>query len=106
MEPEEFIIQVNTKLFIGNLSFAIEERELTEIISQYGNVVFCKIIRDRDTGKSKGFGFVEMESESAAKIVINQLNSVEVNGRLIRIDFARPRAPKSGGSRPFYNGSN
>jgi cold-inducible RNA-binding protein len=80
----------NNKLYVGNLSYEMTENDLTDNFSQAGTCVSAKIIRDRDTNRSKGFGFVEMASEDEAQEAIQKLNGVELKGRKILVNLARP----------------
>ena len=79
------------KLYVGNLNYDTTEATLTELFGGVGEVAGVNIITDRDTGRAKGFGFVEMTTESAAQEAKNQLNGREVDGRTIKVDEARPR---------------
>ncbi|MEZ4814826.1 MAG: RNA-binding protein [Bdellovibrionota bacterium] len=85
------------KLFVGNLPFSITEATLTEAFSACGSVESAKIVTDRDTGRSKGFGFVEMSTEEEATQAISKLNNAELEGRAISVSEARPQAPRTGG---------
>jgi RNA recognition motif-containing protein len=88
-------------IFVGSLPFKIEESELQEIFEEYGEVTSVKIITDRATGRSKGFGFVEMTSEEEAKKAIEELNNAEIEGRTIVVNKAEE---KKEGSRPAGGG--
>ena len=88
-------------IFVGSLPFKIEESELQEIFEEYGEVASVKIITDRATGRSKGFGFVEMPNEEEAKKAIEELNNAEVEGRTIVVNKAEE---KKEGSRPAGGG--
>jgi RNA recognition motif-containing protein len=81
------------KLYVGNLNYNTYEGALRDAFQQYGNVVSAKIITDRDTGNSKGFGFVEMGSDDEARAAINGMNGVELDGRQLRVNEAmdKPR---------------
>ena len=85
------------KLYVGNLSFNSTEDSLNAKFSEYGNVDSVKIITDRDTGRSKGFGFIEMESDDAAQEAIAQLDGQEFEGRNLRVNEAKPRENNRGG---------
>ena len=87
------------KLYVGNLSFKVGEDSLVTLFSTYGSVETAKIVNDRDTGRSKGFAFVEMSNESEAQAAITGLNGKEQDGRALKISLAKPMAPreKSGG---------
>ncbi|MBC8005117.1 MAG: RNA-binding protein [Verrucomicrobia bacterium] len=88
-------------IFVGSLPFKIEESELQEIFEEYGEVTSVKIITDRATGRSKGFGFVEMTNEDEAKKAIDELNNAEIEGRTIVVNKAEE---KKEGSRPAGGG--
>ncbi len=83
-----------TKLYIGGLAYSTTEDALKAAFEQAGGVASVNIIKDRDTGNSKGFGFVEMENDEAAKKAIEMFNGQEVDGRRVRVDEARPMAPR------------
>jgi len=78
-------------IFVGNVSRQVNDTELRATFEQYGNVTSATIIKDRDTGDSRGFGFVEMENNEEAKNAIEQLNGFELKGRKINVNEARPR---------------
>lgn len=78
-------------IYVGNLSYKIRENDLKEVIAEYGEVVSCKIITDRETRRSKGFGFVEMSDDEAAKKVIAELNGAEFDGRPMVVKEALPK---------------
>ena len=78
-------------IYVGNLPFAITEEEFKELFEAHGDVDSANVIRDRDTGRSRGFGFVEMPNDDAANEAINALNGTEVSGRALRVNQARPR---------------
>ena len=87
------------KLYVGNLSFQTTQADLTSMFEQHGSVESVKIITDRDTGRSKGFGFVEMNDDEAAEKAIAQLNGKEVGGRALTVNEARPMEKKDFNSR-------
>ena len=89
------------KIYVGNLSFQTTEADLNTMFSGVGQVDSVQIITDRDTGRSKGFGFVEMSDDAAAARAIEQFNGKEVNGRALTVNEARP---KESGSRGFGGG--
>jgi RNA recognition motif-containing protein len=91
-----------TKLFVGSLAYSVTDQELEEFFATAGKVVSAKVIIDRDTNRSKGFGFVEMESDEEAKAAIDQLNGKELSGRAIAIDEAKPQENRE--RRPFNGG--
>ena len=78
-------------IYVGNLSYGMSEDELREAFSAHGEVSSAKILMDRETGRSRGFGFVEMPNQSEAEAAIAQLNGKDVGGRALRINEARPR---------------
>ena len=85
------------KLYVGNLPFSTTDEALQEIFGQAGSVQSAKIITDRDTGRSKGFGFVEMSTSQEAQSAIEKMNGKEVEGRALTVNEARPQEPRSGG---------
>lgn len=80
-----------TKLFVGSLAWAVTDDQLKEFFSAAGTVVSANVIKDRDSGRSKGFGFVEMSSDEEAKAAIDQLNGKELDGRALNVSEAKPR---------------
>jgi len=76
------------KLFVANLPWSLRGKDLKEIFEEYGEVVYAKVILDRDTRKSKGFGFVEFADPEAAKRAVEEMQGAEINGREIKIDYA------------------
>lgn len=82
------------KLYVGNLPFTATDHALQETFSQCGTVESAKVITDRDTGRSKGFGFVEMSSDAEAAAAINKLNGTEYEGRALTVNEAKPMAPR------------
>jgi len=78
-------------IYIGNLPFNLGEEDLKEIFEEYGEVASAKIISDKMTGRSKGFGFVEMEDDDSANNAIKELNNAEVGGRNIKVNESKPR---------------
>ena len=85
------------KLYIGNLSYSVTSTELEQMLSAHGPVRSAEVISDRATGQSKGFGFVEMESDEDAAAAIAALNGQEHGGRALTVNEAKPREPRSGG---------
>lgn len=96
---------MNSKLYVGNLPYQTSESELQDLFTPFGTVKSAKVIVDRDTGKSKGFGFVEMSSENEAQDAIKNLDGKENNGRSIRVNIAqeRERRPRYNNGRGFNN---
>lgn len=78
-------------IYVGNISYSTDDSRLTELFSEFGEVASARVISDRETGRSKGFGFVEMSDDSAANSAIEALNEKEVDGRTLRVNEARPR---------------
>jgi RNA recognition motif-containing protein len=87
------------KLYVGNLSYSIRDSDLQDLFSPHGTVDSAQVIMDRDTGRSKGFGFVEMSSDQEAHAAISALNGKEVEGRNLTVNEARPREEGGGGGR-------
>src|SRR3984885_11192320 len=85
------------KLYVGNLSYNVDSSELEQLFAQHGQVISAQIINDRDTGRSKGFGFVEMANDNEAQAAIEALNGQEHNGRALTVNEARPREERGGG---------
>jgi RNA recognition motif-containing protein len=85
-----------TKLFVGSLPFSTTSDQLREIFAKAGQVVEANVVADKMSGRSRGFGFVEMGSEEDAKKAVNELNGTEVEGRKIFVSEARPQAPREG----------
>jgi len=81
---------MNKKLYVGNLNYDVNDQALADHFSQAGTVASAKVITDRNSGRSKGFGFVEMEDEEGAKKAVEMLNGQDFQGRTIRVDEARP----------------
>jgi RNA recognition motif-containing protein len=88
---------MNRKLYVGNLPYETDEAALQELFSQAGTVDTVQVMRDRETGRARGFAFVEMASEADAQNAINQLNERPFGGRTLAVNEARPPAPRSGG---------
>ena len=81
-------------IYVGNLPFAFRNADLQKLFEEFGEVKSAKIVMDRDTGRSKGFGFVEIEDDAVAEKAIEQLNGKEANGRALRVNEARPKEPR------------
>ncbi len=84
-------------IYVGNLSWSMTDEDLSNLFTQYGTVTSGKILKDKMSGRSKGFGFVEMEDDEAAKTAIANLNETEVQGRKLIVNESQPRAEGSGG---------
>ena len=82
---------MSTNLYVGNFTFSTTESDLTSLFGEYGEVVRAQVITDRDTGRSRGFGFVEMGSPEAAQKAIDALDGREVGGRALTVNVAKPR---------------
>lgn len=90
-----------SKLYVGNLSFQTQEHELQALFADHGEVVSCNVISDRDTGRSRGFGFVEMANEEDARNAENALNGYDLDGRQLKVNEAKPRENRGGGGGRF-----
>jgi len=88
---------VGKKLYVGNLSYSTSSSDLEQLFGQYGTVQSAQVIQDRETGRSKGFGFVEMGSDAEAQAAIQGLNEQEHQGRPLAVNEARPREDRGGG---------
>ncbi|TAG74913.1 MAG: RNA-binding protein [Burkholderiales bacterium] len=91
---------MSNKLFVGNLSYSVQDSDLQQQFSDFGHVQSAKVIMERDTGRSKGFGFVEMSSSQEADAAVRGLNGKSVGGRDLNVNIARPmeaRPPRSSG---------
>ena len=95
---------MGNKLYVGNLGYSVGDKDLEQMFEQHGTVLSAKVITDRDSGQSKGFGFVEMETDDEAKAAISALNGVDVQGRALTVNEARPWPEGGGGSRGGYGG--
>ncbi len=93
------------KLYVGNLSYDVSSSDLEQMFSAHGTIESAQVIEDRSTGRSKGFGFVEMSSDTEAQAAIDALNGQDHGGRALTVNEARPREPRSGGGgRGGYGG--
>mgnify|MGYP000972557251 CR=1 FL=1 len=93
------------KIYVGNLSYSMDDQSLADLFAQYGSVESARIVMDRDSGRSKGFAFVEMSTDSEAQLAIDKLNGVEQLGRALNVSEAKPMAPREsrGGGRGGFN---
>lgn len=96
---------MGNKLYVGNLAYSVRDQDLQDAFSEYGAVSSAKVMMDRETGRSKGFGFVEMGSDAEAQAAINGLNGQPVAGRAVVVNEARPREERPAGFRSPYGGS-
>jgi RNA recognition motif-containing protein len=90
---------MGNKLYVGNLAYSVRDESLQQAFSQYGTVTSAKVMMDRETGRSKGFGFVEMGTDAEAQAAINGMNGQALEGRAIVVNEARPREERPGGFR-------
>jgi RNA recognition motif-containing protein len=95
---------MGNKLYVGNLAYSVRDESLQQAFGQFGTVTSAKVMMDRDTGRSKGFGFVEMGSDAEAQAAINGMNGQALEGRAIVVNEARPREERPGGFRGAYGG--
>lgn len=93
---------MSTKLFVGSLSYSVNDDQLKDAFAVAGTVVSAKVIVDRETGRSKGFGFVEMSTEEEAKKAIDMVNGKEIEGRAVAVSEARPQENRE--RRPYNGG--
>ena len=87
------------KIYVGNLSFSSSDQDLAGMFREFGEVTSASVVMDRETGRSRGFGFVEMPDDNAAMQAIQGVNGKEVDGRELNVNEARPREPRNSGSR-------
>jgi RNA recognition motif-containing protein len=97
---------MGNKLYVGNLAYSVRDDSLQQAFAQFGTVTSAKVMMDRDTGRSKGFGFVEMSSDAEAQAAINGMNGQTIEGRAVVVNEARPREDRGfgGGGRSPYGG--
>jgi cold-inducible RNA-binding protein len=98
---------MGSKLYVGNLSYGTSDESIEALFGQYGEVVSVNLITDRDTGRPKGFGFVEMATPEAAEAARMAVNGTELDGRALKVDIAKelqPRPPRGGGYGGGYGG--
>lgn len=93
-------------IYVSNLSFNVADEDLNEFFAEYGEVTSAKIIKDKFTGRSRGFGFVEMPNEENAQKAIKELDGATVEGRSISVTVAKPREERSDNRRSFSGGNN
>src|SRR5258708_7458267 len=97
-------ISMSTKLYVGNLAFQTTSQELQELFASAGTVESAAVVEDRDTGRSRGFGFVEMSTKEEGAAAISQFNGKEVNGRALNVNEAKPRENRGGGGGRGFGG--
>ncbi len=95
---------MSMKLYVGNLSFNTSGEDLQELFAQVGTVESATVVEDRETGRSRGFGFVEMSSKEEGQAAIQQFNGKEVGGRALNVNEAKPREERGGGNRGGFGG--
>ena len=95
---------MSMKLYVGNLAFQTSSDDLQQLFAQAGTVESASVVEDRDTGRSRGFGFVEMSSKEEGEAAIQKFNGTEVNGRSLNVNEAKPRENRGGGGGGSRNG--
>ena len=95
---------MGTKLYVGGLPYSTTEQQLSELFSQQGSVTSAKVITDKFTGQSRGFGFVEMSTEEEAQKAISALNGTQLDGRTMTVNEAKPQEKRTGGGGGFGGG--
>jgi RNA recognition motif-containing protein len=96
---------MDTKLYVGNLAYSVTEDELRNLFAQAGNVTSVAVIKDRDTGQSKGFAFVELSTQAEAQQAISRFNGQKLGERTLTVNLARPREERGTGGYGSYNSS-
>jgi len=96
----------NNKLFVGNLPFKLSENDVSDLFGQYGEVVSCSMPVDRDTGRKRGFAFVEMKDDAQAEAAIQALNGRQIEGRALSVSISQPKQGGGGGGGPRRNNRN
>ena len=94
---------MNNKLYVGNLAFSVTSESLQDSFTGFGDVQSAKVMMDRETGRSKGFGVVEMSTDAQAQAAIDGLNGKTMEGRALTVNVARPREERSGGGGGYNN---
>jgi cold-inducible RNA-binding protein len=92
---------VAKRIYVGNLPYNVDNQQLANLFGEYGEVIEATVITDRDSGQSKGFGFVQMAVDAEALNAINQLNGAQLGNRTLRVNEAQPRVERSGGGRSY-----
>ena len=97
---------MSTKLYVGNLAFGTTSEQLQELFAQAGTVQSANVVEDRETGRSRGFAFVEMSTNAEAAAAIDQFNGKEIDGRALKVNEAKPRENRGGGGGRNFGGGN
>lgn len=97
---------MSTKLYVGNLAFGTTSDQLQELFAQAGTVQSANVVEDRETGRSRGFAFVEMSTNAEAAAAIEQFNGKEIDGRALKVNEAKPRENRGGGGGRNFGGGN
>ena len=92
-------------IYVSNLSFTVQDEDLKEFFAEYGEVSSAKVIMDKETNRSRGFGFVEMPDEAAGQKAIKELDGAQVDGRPIRVNVAKPREERGNNNKRSFSGS-
>ena len=92
------------KLYVGNLAYSVTSESLEQLFLEFGSVTSAQVIQDRDTGRSKGFGFVEMQEDDAAQRAISGMHEKQLDGRPLTVNEAKPRESGGGGGRGGFSG--
>ena len=95
---------MSTRIYVGNLPYSATNEQIAQLFTEYGEVSEATVVMDRDSGRSKGFGFVQMDDDAAARTAIGALNGTTLDDRAIRVSEAQARADRSDGSRPRRTG--
>jgi len=95
---------VGKKLYVGNLAYSVTSESLEQMFLEFGTVTSAQVIQDRETGRSKGFGFVEMQTDDAAQRAIDGMHEKQLDGRALTVNEAKPRESGGGGGRGGYGG--
>ena len=95
---------MSTKLYVGNLAFGTTSEQLQELFAQAGTVQSANVVEDRETGRSRGFAFVEMSTNAEAAAAIDQFNGKEIDGRALKVNEAKPRESRGGGGGRGFGG--
>lgn len=90
-------------IYVGNLSYKVSDQDLQKVFEKFGEVASSKVIKDRETGRSKGFAFVEMEDDKEAQAAIDELDGSEINGRAVKVNKARPKEAGHSGNQKKYS---